>query len=81
MTLTGHSFKPVTTGESIQVAILDELQQIRSLLEPSELAVDMEPVLEPLPDNVPAAGEPEPKSGSKEPPVKKATTRKRVTGQ
>lgn len=76
----GHSFKPVTTGEEIQVAILDELQQIRSLLEPSEPAVDMEPVPEPTPvDDTPAAGEPE--STSKKPPVKKAATRKKVTGQ
>lgn len=77
----GHDFRPVTIGESIQVAILDELQQIRGLLEPSAPAVDMEPAPEPPPDNAPATGVPEPKTGSSKPPVKKAATRKRVTGQ
>lgn len=77
----GHSFKPVTTGEEIQVAILDELQKISSLLEPSEPAVDMEPASEPtVAVDAPATGEPAPKAVSKKPPVK-ATARKRVTGQ
>lgn len=69
-----HSFKPVTTGEEIQVAILDELQQIRSLLEPSEPAVAELPA-EPVAD-VPAEKPP-----AKKPPAKKAATRKTVTGQ
>ena len=77
-----HSFKPVTTGEAIQVAILDELQQIRGLLEPSKPATDMEPAAVPAPaEDTPAAGEPEKKPAAKKAPAKKATTRKRVTGQ
>lgn len=75
-----HSFKPVTTEQSIQVAILDELQQIRSLLEPAKPAADMEPPAAPAAD-APAAGEPESKPAAKKAPAKKATTRKRVTGQ
>lgn len=69
-----HSFKPVTTGEEIQVAILDELQQIRTLLEPSAPA---EPE---LPQDT-AADAPAEKPA---PAAKKATaktTRKTVTGR
>lgn len=75
-----HGFKPVTTAEEIQVAILDELQQIRSLLEPPKEPVDMEPPAAPVEDT-PATGEPEKKLAAKKSPAKKATTRKRVTGQ
>ncbi|HEY3559654.1 MAG TPA: hypothetical protein VGL05_19430 [Kribbella sp.] len=75
-----HSFKPITTEQGIQVAILDELQQIRRLLEPSKEPVDMEPAAAPVEDS-PAAGEPEKKPAAKKAPAKKATTRKRVTGQ
>lgn len=76
----GHSFNPVTTGEAIQVAILDELQKITSLLEPSNPAP--EPSREPAKAiDAPAAEPAEKPAGSKKPPVKKATTRKRVTGQ
>jgi hypothetical protein len=74
-----HGFKPVTTAEQIQVAILDELQQIRGLLEPSKEPVDMEPAPAPAED-APAAGEPE-KPAAKKATAKKATTRKRVTGR
>jgi len=78
----GHSFKPVTTGEEIQVAILDELQQIRGLLEPSKPPADMEPAAEPAPaEDAPAAGEPEKKPAAKKAPAKKATARKRVDGR
>ncbi|HEY9337896.1 MAG TPA: hypothetical protein VIQ79_25865 [Kribbella sp.] len=76
----GHSFKPVTTGEEIQVAILDELQQIRGLLEPSKPPADMEPAPAPVQDS-PATGEPEKKPAAKKAPAKKTTTRKRVDGR
>lgn len=67
----GHDFKPVTTEESIQVAILDELQKITSLLEPSQ-----DPAPEPVQDE--PAEKPEPKA-----PAKKTAqrTRKQVDGR
>jgi len=74
-----HQFKPVTTEQSIQVAILDELQKISSLLEPSKEPVDMEPKADPVAD-APATGEPE-KPAAKKAPAKKSATRRRVTGQ
>jgi hypothetical protein len=59
----GHSFKPVTTGEQLQVAILDELQKISSLLEPSR---DPEPPADPEPSaDAPAEDKPEPKAPAK----------------
>lgn len=76
----GHNFKPVTTEQGIQVAILDELQKISRLLEPPKEPVDMEPAKAPAEDS-PATGEPEKKPAAKKAPAKKATTRKRVTGQ
>jgi hypothetical protein len=76
-----HSFKPVTTEQSIQVAILDELQKITSLLEPSKEPVDMEPKSAPAED-VPSPDVPaDDKPAAKKAPAKKASTRKRVTGQ
>lgn len=71
-----HSFKPVTTGEAIQVAILDELQQIRGLLEPSPAP---EPAELPQDEAADAPAE-KPAPAAKKAPAKKATTRK-VTGQ
>jgi len=70
-----HSFKPVTTGEAIQVAILDELQQIKSLLEPSPEPAEL-PRDEPaeVQAEKPAAMAPAKKAASK-------TTRKTVTGR
>jgi hypothetical protein len=76
-----HSFKPVTTGEEIQVAILDELQQIRRLLEPPQEPADMEPKTAPADDKPAVEPEKTKPATSKKPPVKKAATRKRVTGQ
>jgi len=64
----GHDFKPVTTTESIQVAILDELQKITSLLGPS-------------PDPVVTEPEPAADAPAEKPAAKKTTVRKRVTGQ
>lgn len=71
-----HGFKPITTEQSIQVAILDELQKISGLLGPSAPTVAELPA-EPVAD---APAEPEPKKA----PAKKAsakTARKTVTGQ
>lgn len=70
-----HNFKPVTIGEEIQVAILDELQQIRGLLEPSKPA---EPE---LPQDAPAEPEPAKAAPAKKAPAKKAAARKTVTGR
>lgn len=73
----GHGFKPVTTEQGIQVAILDELQQIRQLLEPST-----DPA--PLPDDKPEparAAEPEAKPAAKKAASKKTATRRTATGR
>lgn len=72
-----HSFKPVTTEQSIQVAILDELQQIRGLLEPSKepAAAELPPEPE-KPADAPAA---KPRTAKKAAANK--TTRKTVTGR
>lgn len=68
-----HSFNPVTTGEAIQVAILDELQKISSLLEPSQ-GPATEPPAEPEPvADAPAEDKPEPKA-----PAKKTAQRRRT---
>jgi hypothetical protein len=74
----GHDFKPVTIGESIQVAILDELQQIRSLLEPSEPAGAELPA-EPEPEQVADAPAEVPAPAKKA--AAKKTARKTVTGR
>lgn len=74
-----HGFRPVTTAEQLQVAILDELQKITSLLEPSQDAVVTEPS-EPEPAaDAPVEDKPEPKA-----PAKKAAPRrttKKVDGR
>lgn len=71
-----HSFKPVTTDQAISVAILDELQQIKGLLEPSK-----DPAVAELPPEPAAADAP----AAKPAPAKKATAKKSarrtVTGQ
>lgn len=71
----GHNFKPVTPTEEIQVAILDELQQIKQLLEPSrsepELPAEPESKADAPADDKPAANKP--------PAKKTAATRARKT--
>jgi hypothetical protein len=63
--LMGHDFKPVTVGESLQVAILDELQKITSLLEPSRDPVVTEPPEPEPPADAPVEDKPEPKAPAK----------------
>lgn len=75
-----HGFKPVTTEQSIQVAILDELQKISGLLEPSKPAP--EPAAAPEPEKAADAPAAAPaKKAAKKAPAKKATTRKQVDGR
>lgn len=85
-----HSFKPVTIGEEIQVAILDELQQIRHLLEQSsdnpavvQNVYSNQPPEEGLSGPVitePAPAEPEPETAPAKKTAAKKPTRK-VTGR
>jgi hypothetical protein len=75
-----HSFKPVTTGEQIQVAILDELQKITSLLEPSQDPVVTEPPAEPEPSaDAPAEDKPVPEAPAKKTAPRRTT--KKVDGR
>lgn len=77
-----HNFKPVTPTEEIQVAILDELQQIRTLLEPRQEPAPVEPASVEPADPASTTGEPkQDEPAAKKAPAKKSTTRRRVTGQ
>lgn len=85
-----HDFKPITTEQSIQVAILDELQKISGLLEQSsdkpavvQNVYSNQPPEEGLPGPVitePAPAEPEPEKAPAKKTAAKKPTRK-VTGR
>lgn len=78
-----HTFNPVTTGEAIQVAILDELQKISGLLEQS--AKPSEPELPADSARGEQADAPAEKPATTAAPAKKTaakkTIRKTVTGR
>lgn len=69
-----------TSTDAFLTEISGKLDQLIGLLEPPKVRVDMEPPAAPV-DDAPATGEPEKKLAAKKSPAKKATTRKRVTGQ
>lgn len=71
----------ITAGDQFLEQISGQLAVQNDLLGKLVGALVPEPPAEPEPaaDDTPAAGEPE--STSKKPPVKKAATRKKVTGQ
>ena len=71
----------MTAGDQFLEQISNQLAVQNDLLGKLVGALIPEPAAEPAPvvDDAPAAGEP--KTVSKKPPVKKAATRKKVTGQ
>jgi hypothetical protein len=71
-----HGFGPVTTQEQIWVAILDELQQIRRLLEPSQGDAAAAPGPDPEPDPEPVDQPEPPAEPAKKPPAKKAASKR-----